>query len=385
MIPMDKYTVGIARCENYERGEVSEALGLAVSRAGGLPETSSEAALIKTNMLSPVPPDGAVTTHPEVLRALSIALINTGKSVKIADNPGYIFTNAEKLCEVTGVTEAARSVGGVETGLLSAHGARTIKRDSFVSLKEARIWSDYLDAGYVVNAAKLKTHVETEISSCVKNIFGTADTDTRKRAHGSRSETLLAEAIVDLFTIRPPEFNVLDAVISMEGDGPSHGRPRHTGWILAGRNALSVDWAAAAIMCYDDPLKIPLIKAAVKRNIGPRDKSEIDLVGADWGDLPSRGFKKSSSAMRILPTFIRGFAHRFVSLSPRLSEKQCVKCGICARVCPVDAIKCEAASYPKIDARLCVKCLCCHEMCPTGAMMVHKNFIAAIASKMRGE
>ncbi|GHV53931.1 hypothetical protein FACS1894216_12890 [Synergistales bacterium] len=381
----NKYTVGIARCESYERGEVSAAAELAVARAGGLPETPSEAALIKTNMLSPAPPDCAVTTHPEVLRSLSLALINMGKSVKIADNPGYIFTNAEKLCEVTGVTAIAQSIGGVEAGLLSARGARTVRKDSFVSLKEARIWSDYLDAGYVINAAKLKTHVETEISSCVKNIFGTADTDTRKRAHSSTSETLLAEAIVDLFTIRPPEFNVLDAIISMEGDGPSHGKPRHTGWILAGRNALSIDWAAATIMCYDDPLKIPLIKAAVKRNIGPRDISEIDLVGADWSDLPSRGFKKSSSAMRILPTFIRGFAHRFISLTPRLIEKQCVKCGICARVCPVDAIKCDPASYPKIDASLCVKCLCCHEMCPAGAMTAHKNFIASIASRMRGE
>jgi ferredoxin len=177
----------------------------------------------------------------------------------------------------------------------------------------------------------------------------------------------------------------MDAVTAMEGDGPSHGSPRRVGWLLAGDNALAVDWAAAYIMCYADPLKIPLLFAAAQRGVGPRERSEITLEGALWSDLPSYGFKKSSGAIRMMPTFLRGFAHSLVSLTPRLQAAQCVRCGICRKVCPVDAIFDDASSYPAINRGSCVKCLCCHEMCPTGAMTVRKNFLASLAGRLRGD
>jgi uncharacterized protein (DUF362 family)/Pyruvate/2-oxoacid:ferredoxin oxidoreductase delta subunit len=375
-----KYTVGIARCESYDPQEVEPALALALSRAGAQAPVGGEI-LIKANMLAPSAPDKAVTTHPEFLSALSREMIRKGNSIHIADNPGYIFSDKTKLLRATGV--GALASDRVEVGILSDLGFRSVRNASFGVLEEARISNRYLDAAFVINAAKLKTHVETEISCCIKNIFGTADTATRKKCHSSVSQTVLAEAITDLFIIRPPDFNVVDAIISMEGDGPSYGKPRKTGWILAGANALAVDWVAATIMCYSDPLKIPLLKAAASRGIGPRDKSEIGLEGASWAELPSWGFKKSTSLLRLFPTFLRGTVHSFVTLRPKLETGDCVRCGICAQVCPVDAIKQNPGEYPEINRESCVKCLCCHEMCPTGAMAVGKNFLAALVGKLR--
>ena len=374
----EKYLVGAARCESYDPSEVELALSLALRKAGArLPEGGE--VLIKTNMLAPSAPDKAVTTHPEILRAISRETIKKGNSVHIADNPGYIFSDKNNLLNATGI--GALASDSIKTGILSDLGVRDIRRDSFRVLEEARISSRYLDAAFVINAAKLKTHVETEVSCCIKNIFGTADTATRKKCHSSRSQSVLAEAITDLFIIRPPEFNVVDAVLAMEGDGPSYGKPRKTGWILAGANALAVDWVASTIMCYGNPLKIPLMKAAASRGIGPKDKSQIELAGAAWEDLPSVGFKKSTSLLRLFPTFLRGWAHSFVTLRPELKTEECIRCGICGRVCPVDAIKCPPGEYPAINRPSCVKCLCCHEMCPTGAMAVGRNLLASLAGR----
>ena len=65
----EKYLVGAARCESYDPSEVELALSSALRKAGArLPEGGE--VLIKTNMLAPSAPDKAVTTHPEILRAI---------------------------------------------------------------------------------------------------------------------------------------------------------------------------------------------------------------------------------------------------------------------------------------------------------------------------
>ncbi|MDR1482333.1 MAG: DUF362 domain-containing protein [Synergistaceae bacterium] len=341
--------------------------------------------LIKTNALSPSPPEEAVTTHPRVIEGIAqeIERRTSGMdvSVRVADSPGYLFTDSGLLFEVTGLANLA-SLPRVSVGPLSDLGTRMIAGDGFSVLPDARISARYLDAAYRINAPKLKTHVETEMSGCIKNIFGTADTETRKKAHRSSSQKRLADAIVDIFSVRPPEFNIADAVVGMEGDGPSHGTPRLTGMIVAGQNALAVDWVLCRMMCYGDPASIPLIKAAIDRGIGPASESEIVLNGADWDELPVAGFKKSTRALRALPTIIRGLAHGLVKITPVLDESQCAKCWICESVCPVNAIS-RTGAYPRIDRKKCVRCLCCHEMCPKGAMTVRKNLLASLVSGTR--
>ncbi|MDR1509887.1 MAG: DUF362 domain-containing protein [Synergistaceae bacterium] len=381
------FVAGVAKCQNYEREEVERSMTLAVERAGGMPDIAPREVLVKANMLSPSEPELAVTTHPEILRAIAGEIRKTCDfPIRIADNPGYIFTDAGSLLEKTGIN-GITGIEGVTAGLLSDMGIRDVRRDSFRALDSARISARYLDAGFCVNAAKLKTHVETEISGCIKNIFGTADIGTRKKCHSSPSQKRLADAIVDLYSIRPPEFNVLDAVVGMEGDGPSHGQPRQVGYIVAGRNALAVDWVASAIMGYDDPLCVPLMASAAERGIGPRARTEIVLNGADWDELPVKGFKKSSGLVRAFPTFLRGFVHKLVSISPKLDKRRCLGCGICRNVCPVDAISDapgpDGKKLPAIDRLKCVSCLCCHEMCPTGAMTAHKNLLARLAEASR--
>ena len=372
--------VGIARCIGYESQRVEEAVSLAVERAGGMASGDWQDVLLKTNLLAPRCPEDAVTTHPEVLRGVACALRrqNRDVSLHIADNPGYVHVSGfQRLFDITGVAAMAAeeeiTVGPLsDKGYAEAEGA-------FKVLHSPRVALRYRDASFCVNVAKMKTHVETEITGCIKNIFGIADTQTRKKAHQSPSKWHLADAVVDLFEVRRPEFHVLDAIVAMEGNGPSHGTPRSVGWVLAGNNALAIDIAAAIIMGYRNPMDIPLLKAAADRLGGPFSMSEIDLVGAQWDELPIAGFKKSSGGLRLLPTFLRGLAHGLVSLKPELDASKCIRCNICRDVCPVNAISMHP--LPEINLKACVACLCCHEMCPTGAMGVRENWLARMLSK----
>ena len=368
------YRVGAARCLSYDIQEVKEALDLALERAGGVAPLSGSV-LLKANLLAPRAPEEAVTTHPALLAALADLLLPEATQVTVADSPGYIFAHQwEELFQRTGV-DALRARGIVLRPLVD-DGLVEVDVEG-LSLSRARVARLFMESDRIVNVAKLKTHVETEMTGCIKNLFGIADTATRKAAHRSPSLERLAQGVVDLFSIRQPDFNVLDAIDSMEGDGPSRGRPLRTGWIFAGENALAVDAVASRLMGYDDPWQIPLLAAAADRGLGPRRREEIDLRGGEWDQLPHPGFRRSSSRVRWIPTALRGWAHGLVSLSPRLDPTLCTGCSICSRVCPVDALT-MVSGRPVIDWDVCVRCLCCHEMCPEGAMKVHRNWISRL-------
>lgn len=376
-----RFAVGCARCGSYDRDEVRRAVEKAVSLAGGFPEMPSRV-LIKANLLSPSEPSMAVTTHPEVARAICGIISSRGvDDIEIADNPGYIFRHQEQeLLHRTGMSDI-QNEGVAKAGLLSRNGFIEIALQDAVSLKNVRVSSMVLDAPFVLDVPKLKTHVETEITGAIKNMFGISDTDTRKRAHGVKKHEFLLNAVIDLFLARVPDFCILDAVEGMEGNGPSHGKPVKAGWIAASGNALALDVVEASIMGYKNSFSIPLLEIASRRIPGPTSKEEIDLRGADWNDLPVKGFKRASGSIRMIPAFLRGMAHRFVTLSPRLAESACIGCGICRNVCPVDAISMSALNLPVIDTSRCVGCLCCHEMCPTGAMEVVESLLSRLMHK----
>lgn len=370
------YRVGAVRCSSYDAFPVAEALDLALLRAGGLPALESPV-LLKANLLAPRRPEDGVTTHPAVLAALADRLNCQGiEDLTVSDSPGYIFQDQwEILFQRTGMDQLKGK--GVKLRPLVDEGLVDVPLPGRSVLSSARVGRLYLEAPSVINVAKLKTHVETEMTGCVKNLFGIADTATRKLAHRSPSLERLAQAIVDLYSVREPHWHILDAIVAMEGNGPSRGRPVTTGWLVASANGLAADIVGAVIMGYENPWEIPLIKAASGRGMGPQSFEEIDLPGVAWQELPHPRFRRSSRTVRWMPTSLRGWAHGLVCLRPHLDPASCTGCGICGKVCPVDAIEMKERR-PVIDQLLCARCLCCHEMCPEGAMKVKRNLLSRL-------
>ncbi len=58
------------------------------------------------------------------------------------------------------------------------------------------------------------------------------------------------------------------------------------------------------------------------------------------------------------------------------AAKDCVKCGLCAEQCPVQAID---RSTLKADAKTCISCMRCVKRCPHGARTVSKAMVSVAA------
>ena len=67
--------------------------------------------------------------------------------------------------------DAVKDDGNAVATILSDAGFVTLKRPSNIILKDLTVSKRYYEAPYVVNMAKLKTHVETEITACIKTVL----------------------------------------------------------------------------------------------------------------------------------------------------------------------------------------------------------------------
>ena len=62
----------------------------------------------------------------------------------------------------------------------------------------------------------------------------------------------------------------------------------------------------------------------------------------------------------------------------------CDQCGVCAEVCPVEAIQLENGVHI-IDTAECTGCMICVEECPHDVMFEHKNMEVPIKCTLCGE
>ncbi|MDI6639116.1 MAG: DUF362 domain-containing protein, partial [Bacillota bacterium] len=103
-----KTKVALIACRSYSQEEVAHAVDTVVGLlgGGGIEGFSFREGfvLVKPNMLSPYPPDRAVTTHPVVVGAVLKLLRRSGAEVVVGDSPGHgsVFAVAAK-CGIAAV------------------------------------------------------------------------------------------------------------------------------------------------------------------------------------------------------------------------------------------------------------------------------------------
>jgi uncharacterized protein (DUF362 family) len=146
----------------------------------------------------------------------------------------------------------------------------------------------------VVSIAKLKSHVSTGATVCLKNLFGMTPCPVygtpRRYLH---APIRLPRVLVDVGQIFPPVLNVVDALVAQDGR-EWHGRPVQTNALLVGNNVVATDATAIRLMGNDpaadygtppylfDANPLPL---AAAHGLGPLDAAAIEVRGDEVGDL----------------------------------------------------------------------------------------------------
>jgi len=366
--------VAIERCPSYDPELLYKALKQAVEHAGDL-DVAGKTVLLKPNIVHDAPPEEAICTHPVFLEAAIRLVREMGAGrVLVGDSPGLQKPGfSGKTCglgEVTRKNNAEWLDFTREKIEIACPAGKVVKK--FVLSRAAQ------EADIIISLPKLKTHQLMYFTGAMKNIFGLIPSAAKSAFHVRfpRREAF-ASMIVDLNMAVKPAYAFMDAVIGMEGHGPSGGDPRHIGLVLASSNLLALDAAACAIIGYP-PGEIPVNKDALERGIWLSSFSEIEYPGLSpeevrIPDYIKIAFKKSKIQLFdfILPRSIKAFRDSFAP-RPEINHGPCILCGDCVRICASLAMKIGEGEERRviIDYRRCIRCFCCHEVCPAKAILV---------------
>ncbi len=147
-----------------------------------------------------------------------------------------------------------------------------------------RAWTE---AHYRINFAKNKTHEEFGFALCLQNLLGVLP--LRDKDYHYRNRLKPWDVCAEILLHAPAQFSLLDAFVSnhgSEGDRASH--PIETRALIAGADALLVDWTASLKMGLDPYSSAVSAKALRTVGLPPHYVIDGDLTPyPGWINVPA--------------------------------------------------------------------------------------------------
>jgi len=362
--------VVFAECRTYSPAEVLAATQRIFEvLEANLLFRRTEKVLIKPNFLIPSGDETASTTHSQVLLALCRLLLDLGCQVAIGESPGVGTLSACIVRKGLGEPLKKMGVSIVE-----------FTRPEPVSLPEGRIVksvpvaAELRDFDAVISAAKLKTHCQFYFTGCVKNLYGCLPGMLKPEYHLRFAETeRLSRFFLDVHDAVKPRLGFMDAVVGMEGEGPSsRGRAKLAGFLAASPDCAGLDIEAMKAVSLS-PTLVPYLKERLGRP--GAEVIKLGKIAKVIFDPPTR--MESVLSTIPLPVGLKKVLKRLVVPVPVFSAPPvCKLCGNCQKICPAQP---KAAVIEKgrvrFRRRYCISCFCCFEMCPYKAIKLSQPFL----------
>ena len=353
-------------CGSYDAVKIAASLrnGLV---ALGLDQSikAGDQVLLKPNLVTGKDPRLAVTTHPEVVRAVAMVLSDCGARLALGDSPGFgSLAGVLGKCGLQPVLRefAITVVPFTEETVVVDNGNLVAKRLPLAAVA--------LEFDKIVNLPKLKTHSMMGSTLAVKNLFGCVPGFKKAAWHlrAGHDRQFFARIMLDIYRQVTPAWNFLDGITGMEGEGPTGGTPRDFNFLALSAAAPALDCLVEKWLGFPEPT--PLSLEAEKLGLLPEIGFSACGPAADQMLFPS--IKEAKGAAAATFPGQRLWRRLFVK-RPKISKIRCHHCRVCVQHCPAEVMKLVDAEIV-IDYKRCIRCYCCQELCPYGAIHVGFRF-----------
>jgi len=106
--------VAVVQCGRYDREAVCQAMQECLALLGGAEAVArpGQRVLLKVSLLRAAAPELAVTTHPEVVRAVGRLFLNAGCRVLVGDSSGGVdYGKTDEALKACGIASVAEDEG----------------------------------------------------------------------------------------------------------------------------------------------------------------------------------------------------------------------------------------------------------------------------------
>lgn len=197
--------------------------------------------VIKPNLFCAEPSKSGATIDLDLLSVVIEYFIERKMDVSIVEAAAhqYEFTD---LFSRLGIAEFCVDRGAKFINLNNAE--VSIHRVTIGKCKvDLRVPKVVTDADFFVNIPKLKTHAATGVTLAMKNLYGLLPGNMKWKGHACS----LNETIICINNLRKSDLVIMDAIIAMEGFGPTMGIAKRKNILVAACDAVIHDTAICRI------------------------------------------------------------------------------------------------------------------------------------------
>lgn len=372
--------VAVSRCEAYDTDKIYDIVKKQLESLGiSKTDICGKKVVLKPNLLLGYSPEKAATTHPCVVEAAARLMKEyDAEDVMIAESPGGIYSEKtlSSIYRATGMQSAAEKAQirlNYDTASCDVH------IPDGMTAKSLSIIKPIYECDVLVNLCKLKSHSLAGMSCASKNLFGSIPGITKFEMHARfKDSSEFMSMLVDLnLKLREGRriINICDAIMCMEGDGPSAGDPKFGGLIISSEDQFALDLLASELIGLTGSVK--LVDCAIARKLCPDSYTKLDIIDENGinaykniDDIRIRDFvppdTKLGKKFDLIPAFLQP--------RPVIDKKICKGCGVCVRSCPRKTIVLKDKKAHIISDK-CIKCYCCQELCEFKAVKIKKSFL----------
>lgn len=372
--------VALVNCNTYEQEMVEKAVNEAVNLLGGFKQfvKSGQTVVLKPNLVSKINPDKVATTHPSIVEAVAKEVVKLGARCIIADSPGGPYTKAylNSVYKGTKMSEAATN-SGAKLNNDFTHSVVDFGKGAVIG-KKVEIINVLENADVIINLCKMKTHAFTGYTGAVKNMFGAIPGLVKVQMH-ARFKTLDPFCNFNIDTIEyfgtKLNLHICDAVIGMEGAGPTAGKPKPVRKIMASSDSYALDTVMVKLM-NANPNDMVTLRLAKERGLLDENYN-VEVLGENLEDSVIKDYDTiiAKDLMTLENKGVYKLINNFITRRPVIKVKGCIGCKKCKIHCPVEAIEMVETrkrknKVAKINYDKCIKCFCCQELCPEHTIKV---------------
>ncbi|MDY6862774.1 MAG: DUF362 domain-containing protein, partial [Thermodesulfobacteriota bacterium] len=176
--------------------DVKAGIEKAINLLDNVPSFYDKRVLLKVNLMKGAPPDRALNTHPEFVRAMIRIVKEKGGKPLVGDSSGLVgLTN--KAFEASGIAKVAKEEGAE----LKNFDAMTLHKKEIPGEIIQNIWipEELLKIDVRITLPKLKTHTLTVLTGAIKNQMGLLPGGTKSKIHQLvPAVRKLSRALVDI-------------------------------------------------------------------------------------------------------------------------------------------------------------------------------------------